>query len=378
MKWKQLVFGLVVAAVMIGTVEIVFRMTGVSRAYSEKLQNDKVNPLKFAAVMARHRWEPEAGQTEHGELNLFPGKQIPDADLFWMSEPGSSYFPDRLPTAGRSERPADPPVEEKINRFGWRDDEVPETKSPGVFRVFCIGDSSTFGLGVYRDETYAQVLERLLNAAEPAVRTEVYNAGTPGYSSYQGRRLFETRILDLDPDAVTVMIGINDSAGKRNISDENYAKLVKPGRINDLREFLLSRSRIYVSVHRLVLWIKQTRKEQLVVPRVTLDQYRDNLSAIASECKARGIRLVIVNEAFRNQSSTDFFRSLDALAESLQVPLFDMTGALEIDLAVRQATDPEWTWEHYFTDPIHPSAAGHAVIADGLSGILEDSLKRQP
>ena len=378
LNWKNFLFGLSVATLAIGLVEMVLRIAGINRSYSEMLQKNKATPLKFAAVMAKHRWEPDAGNNEHGELNLFPGKQIPDPELFWMLEPGSSYRPDLLPSEGRSIRRNDQPAEEKINRLGWRDDEVPETKSPDAYRVFCIGDSMTFGLGVYRSETYSEVLENLLNDAKPSIQTEVYNAGTPGYTSYQSRKLFETKILNLKPDAVTVMIGINDSDAKRNITDFDYAKLVRPGRINDIHEFFLSRSRIFVSLHKFILWANQRKNEKQSVPRVTQEQFQQNLSSIASDCSKKSIKLIVIKEAFRNQSSTDHVRSLDSLTASLQIPPLDMHAALDTDLASRRTADLDWDWDDYFTDPIHPSADGHAVIAEGLYEIMSGFFPYNP
>jgi len=83
-------------------------------------------------------------------------------------------------------------------------------------RIACVGDSWTFGMNVDQDRTYPSRLAADLGAS--GARAEVLNFGVLGYSSFQGRRLLERRVLELDPDVVAIGFGMNDSevAGYRD------------------------------------------------------------------------------------------------------------------------------------------------------------------
>ena len=100
-----------------------------------------------------------------------------------------------------------------LNSRGYRTGEFARAKAPGVLRIACVGDSWTFGMNVDQDRTYPSRL-----AADLGARAEVLNFGVLGYSSFQGWRLLESRVLDLHPDVVLIGFGMNDSevAGYRD------------------------------------------------------------------------------------------------------------------------------------------------------------------
>lgn len=99
--------------------------------------------------------------------------------------------------------------EVRINALGMRDDEVAVRKAPGRFRILVLGDSHLFGWGVGQDESFAQVLERRLEALAPG-RFEVLNAGVPGYNTVMEERYFELHADELEPDLVLVHYVDND------------------------------------------------------------------------------------------------------------------------------------------------------------------------
>jgi lysophospholipase L1-like esterase len=114
---------------------------------------------------------------------------VPDPELLWRLEPGSSF-------QGRP-----------INQLGFRDREVNPVKAPGTHRVLCLGDSVTAqGL-----PGYPQYLHEKLQAAPPTPEPwEALNLGMHGYSSLQGLRLLQRMAPRLAPDVVTVYFGWND------------------------------------------------------------------------------------------------------------------------------------------------------------------------
>lgn len=100
----------------------------------------------------------------------------------------------------------------RINQAGFRGEEFPDHKDPGVIRVVTLGASSTFGFSDQDDETYPHYLQQeLRERCAGDRRYEVFNLGIPHLKSDQILALFLTEALPLDPDLVTFYEGINDS-----------------------------------------------------------------------------------------------------------------------------------------------------------------------
>ena len=90
------------------------------------------------------------------------------------------------------------------NRYGLRAPQLAD-KRPGHTRIVVLGSSTAFGTGLHRDdETLAVQLERQLS------RTEVINAAVIGFSSGQELAYLVTELIDLEPDVVIAVHGIND------------------------------------------------------------------------------------------------------------------------------------------------------------------------
>ena len=64
-----------------------------------------------------------------------------------------------------------------INSQGFRGPEFSETKPDGVYRIFVVGGSTTFGTGVYDDQTFPSYLQKLFDQSNFDFNIEVINAG---------------------------------------------------------------------------------------------------------------------------------------------------------------------------------------------------------
>jgi len=96
------------------------------------------------------------------------------------------------------------------NNFGFRDADVVLPKPEGVYRVVCIGGSTTEE-GNSDAATYPNIMEQKLQAALGKDRIEVINAGICGIDSYFELRRIED-YLELQPDLIVYYNGINDFA----------------------------------------------------------------------------------------------------------------------------------------------------------------------
>lgn len=116
-----------------------------------------------------------------------------------INEPGARY----------RHRSADVDVEFRINERGLREDrDFAYEKPPGVKRVVALGDSYTVGYEVEGQQTFAEVLERELEAR--GHRLQVLNAGVSGYSTAEELLYLERELLRYEPDVILVSFFGND------------------------------------------------------------------------------------------------------------------------------------------------------------------------
>jgi hypothetical protein len=67
-----------------------------------------------------------------------------------------------------------------------RDDDSPSPSRRAKSGFTASANLGTFGEGVASEETYSQVLEKLLHARFSQIEFQVINAGVSSYTSYQG------------------------------------------------------------------------------------------------------------------------------------------------------------------------------------------------
>ena len=133
-----------------------------------------------------------------------------------------------------------------------RDDLVEKAKPAGTFRIFVLGGSTLYGIGVQsgdeypvhpslaNDETVPFSLERDLNARVRAagfeVDVEVINAGITAYQTFQHVLYFYETLYEYQPDMLLFLDGHNDFY---NVDSGNPIKAYgysAPGMIQALNE----------------------------------------------------------------------------------------------------------------------------------------------
>lgn len=124
---------------------------------------------------------------------------------------GFRFFPDQ-------QRYLLGPAQEKLadmvtNEMGYRGPWYGGAKPEGVQRVFCLGDSFTFGWGVNGEEAFPRELERLFGErarerSQPA--PQVYNLGVPGYNTRNELNTYLHHARALEPDVVVLSYFQND------------------------------------------------------------------------------------------------------------------------------------------------------------------------
>jgi acyl-CoA thioesterase-1 len=198
-----------------------------------------------------------------------------------------------------------------------------KTDEPAI-TIVTLGDSITKGAraGVKPEETFAALLQAGLK--KQGVNAEVVNAGVGGERTDGALARLEKEILARKPRTVTIMYGTNDS-----FVDKGQTK-----------------------------------------PRLTVDEYRTNLTAIVTKLKETGVQPVLMTEPRwgpegrngldenPNGLLDDYMEVCRAVAKQEKVPLVDHFA--HWTKAEKEATNiADWT-----TDQCHPNPAGHRVMAE--------------
>jgi lysophospholipase L1-like esterase len=210
------------------------------------------------------------------------------ADLGWERRPGYSGIDNAIDRFARS-----------YDSQGLLDMDSKKPAGNDTQTVLFIGDSNTYGYGVPPEASFPEVTGQLL----PGVRT--INLGTIGYTSYQGRKIFERYVPQFHPNLVVVSFNFNDRrevaqgeedgpAHFRRVYEANRNPAVS---LNERLDVLYSWREIEAAMLRFGL-IRSRDITHVPVdklrPRVDEKSYRDNLSAIAQQARAAGIPLVFV------------------------------------------------------------------------------------
>lgn len=247
-----------------------------------------------------------------------------------------------------------------VNTLGMRAPELSE-KADGARRMLFLGDSTVFGVLVPDGETFADRVGAKLGPVDPAL--EVLNGGVPGYSSWQVLRALETRLLDLEPDLVVVGALWSDTQGAGTPDAARFPRSPFGW---------LAKVSVYHFTREWVNHLRYGGRPQQVTfglgpagegARVPLPDYAANLRTIASTVRGAGgdvafLVLPCVKDPAGHgvgDHRDDYRAAMREAARELGAPLVD-TPALFV------GTHPA----DMFSDEVHPTSAGHAVIADAL------------
>jgi lysophospholipase L1-like esterase len=285
-----------------------------------------------------------------------------DAELFWRLRPHANS--DQNPESRDTQA---------VNALGFRDDEFALEKMPGEFRIIALGDSCTFGDGVANWETYANVLEDLLLAADPERPVQVINAGVPGYTSYQVHTYLAEKLLAYQPDLVVVYVGFNDNVpAMHGVTDSRRG--VIDGRAFWLQN-VFGRLRTYQLLKYGLLQFKQrllpNRNPDADNPegvdhtfRVPDNEFVNHLAAIERLGERRGFKMVLVTLPHQFAKEPDRNKFIRLAAEQAKIPLVDLFPLMKEYQAHGESM--------FGPDGGHPNTLGHQRIAELIFAKLKE------
>ncbi len=226
----------------------------------------------------------------------------------------------------------------KLNSEGYRNAEI-GAANENSFRLVCLGDSWTFGMGVNDDETYPKRLESLLKAQFPDSSVEVWNRGVLAYSSFQGLELLRDKISAWKPNMVVIGFAMNDSkvAGYRDKDFVTY--YAKHSGVKQWLESAFEKSAIYNMLKYFALVLKyqpvsiaEHMKAEIksadadfneLEPwtRVSPADYEKNISEMIRLAIEHGADVVLLYNEFWEDSP--YKAALESISKRRQVPIID-------------------------------------------------------
>ncbi len=284
----------------------------------------------------------------------------PDEKLLWVPVPGRTVTVDNhLPIT--------------INHQGLRYASDLTAKPKGEFRVIAFGDSATQGWGVDDNSTYAAFLGQKLN--QDSCPGEHFLSVSAGVNAYPNALVGE-KLKEVEEDP-TFQPDVVIRAYSFNSNFERLPKLQGPAREKFLRQVefksIIRRSAIYNFVIEDLLRRAVYYRMRHVLMAGTLDTLggMDNLDVNAvnaslqeslDETRAHHAQLVLLVLASKDQPANDlhpFQKAMLDFAAANHVPVVNMVDVLKGNAPA-----------NFYMDPVHPTAAGHRIIADQLYKVI--------
>ena len=313
--------------------------------------------------------------------------------LAWIGLPPGPSLPDLGLTRPRHEKTMTedsllfwrllPDAECDVHCEGLRGYVLGEGPSLDRYRIACVGDSCTFGMGVPLESTYAMVMERSLRERIGGP-LETVIAAIPGYSSHQSRLLFESRIAGLTPNITVIYCGAwNDFIPATLEPDEALTAwngdVISSG-IRGLRTLRLIRSAFLPrpidrdDVRGLLRSAEYPRG-----PRVSLEAFQRNLKALIDRARAEGGEVILIKPPLPRKTRDEipiadrYGGCVVEVGRNNGVPVIDGNALFDdhyqsLPEAYRARISAS---ELYFSDMVHPTSLGHRLLAERILDSLD-------
>ena len=283
------------------------------------------------------------------------------------------YRPDRalgwIPTPGQTTATRVGALPVQIDADGFRAAPLEQPKASGTIRIFALGASTTFGWGVRQDDTYEQVLERMLNdtarAQGTGVRYEVVNAGVIGFNLRQAARDMARIARRYEPDGFLVAYTFNDAWNRfgtpgapslgRVLAGVRAKNLLRRSALYNWLVDLLARRRYEAAAARGPGFAALTQTGDGPVSARDLATFHATLDTLLALGRTAHASLGFIVPAARDQGAPwPRQREMVSFAADARLPLLDLVS-----------THPQGYGDSLYLplDAVHPTAQGHGLIA---------------
>lgn len=192
-------------------------------------------------------------------------------------------------------------------------------------RVRPIGEGYKGELG----DGYVSLVHALIDATYPEREIRTVNMGIDGNTSDDLKLRWQTDLIALQPNWVSILIGINDI----------WRKLDHPA------------------------------QHELHIP---VEQYRVNLDGMVGDAKSAGINLVIMSPFLMENNKNDFMRQQVELYGLVCKEIAKKHDVIFIDLQAEFDKFLDFNYSSVLSgDRVHPNRVGHMIIAKAFLKVIE-------
>jgi lysophospholipase L1-like esterase len=255
---------------------------------------------------------------------------------------------------------------------------IVSTNAPGAVRIVCLGDSVTFGYRVppvwperpndYDREwlPYPMLLEKSLRAANPDRAIEVIAMAVPGYTSHQGLAWLRRDIDSLQPDLLIVSFGWNDVS----FSEVPDREAIRTSWFAVGLRWLVDHSQAFAHATKRLRSRNQGQTPspggmQMQVPRVSQQEYVDNMNQIVGLARERGAGVIVIAAPYRDKTTNP--PEAELMAHYRKTLRADMEQKRIAFLEITELTEAAYPSNlGWFGELIHPNHMGHRLMASEL------------
>jgi lysophospholipase L1-like esterase len=276
-----------------------------------------------------------------------------------------------------------------INPYGFRNKDFSLIKGKDIYRIICLGGSTTFGFGVDDNNTYPELLSVILNKQGDTLQVEVINAGIAGSTIFEISNLLQNEILPLNPDMIIISSVFNNFY---------YSELVyKTNRLSlrMLSQFLLGKSVFYMtlrekissSLHQKIDDVYKLTLNDTLANFIHNEAFWKDLENVYREvieiAKANNIEVVLIKEPVKlgNYEQKDTGILLNNKFSPVYQKFYDLLdkkgkeyNCLVID--AERYFDDNPRKEELFKDGLHLTVKGNKYLSDLVSSKINKIISR--
>jgi len=269
-----------------------------------------------------------------------------------------------------------------VNSLGYRGPEI-KGKGANTLRVVCLGGSTTFGLGLYYEDTYPKILENRLNELSRGLNFEVINAGMPAMVLQPITELIKHEMEHLQPDIIILMSIINNlqtpefnfysffeiAGHERNVL-LRWSRKFKRILVNYSLQICIADNILKQGVHQYIRsfdW--EGFGNALMASDKVWDTYQTNLKRLLEVIFQNNphCKVILLGEPLNlidyPEMEQPYLRATEILREisktNSQVQFIDVR---DVFLNAQKSGKHLWVAPHY--DPVHLSKEGNRMLAE--------------
>ena len=254
-----------------------------------------------------------------------------------------------------------------INALGFRGNIFdPNFHYDDGTSIMILGDSCAFGWGIldYR-HTFQSILEKRLG--ELPGNFKVYNFSQPGYSSSQGKVVFDKWFSKVSPDVIIVYFGWNDIWETPLLTDSQYLSLLQLTRKPPLKWIQKTHTYLaFESLYQSLMKSPAGRYSQIdnKKVRVPMDEAIANFNTFITSAKEHQTDIILILPPLSNRAPR--LSGILSYNEKIRHEFHEKARFLNLK---DMDYDSPSSYGFFFPDGLHPNTEGAKYIANQLTPI---------